>query len=111
MECVFCKIVKGEIPSEKVYEDQFVLGFKDIYPKAETHLVFIHKEHTKDIVELIESDSKQIQDLFSAIGKYSRSSGLYDKHFKVISNVGERAGQSVFHTHIHLLSGKRLGRL
>lgn len=103
---IFSKIIKGEIPCDKVYEDDNVLAFKDINPIAEIHLLFIHKKETKDIVDMAEKDDQQFVDLFQAIAKYTKESGLYDKGFRLMSNVGASAGQSVFHTHFHVLSGK-----
>ncbi|MGB0453083.1 MAG: HIT domain-containing protein [Bacteriovoracaceae bacterium] len=110
-DCLFCKIIKGEINSTKVYEDENVIGFKDIYPQAEIHNLFIHKKHTKDIAEMLETDFSQIEDLMKAISKYVSDNGYRsgEKAFRLVNNCGPGAGQTVFHTHIHFLSGKELG--
>lgn len=110
-DCLFCKIFKGEIPSTKVYEDLNVIGFQDLYPQSKIHLLFIHKEHSKNVNEMMGNDPKQISDVFSAIKNYSEKEGLEkDGGFRVVTNLGSLAGQTVFHTHFHVLSGEQLGR-
>lgn len=109
-DCLFCKIFKREIPADVVYEDNNVLGFKDINPQAKTHLLFIHKTHSENINHMIRLSSSQLNQVFSAIEKYTNENGIEDKGFRLVTNVGAEAGQSVFHTHIHLLAGEKLGR-
>lgn len=106
--CLFCKIIKGDIPCEKVYEDDFVIAFKDIYPLAKIHLLFVHKNHTKDINEMMESDPQQIAQLYYAMSKHSKASGLAESGYRVVTNLGKNGGQEVFHTHFHMLGGERL---
>ncbi|MBL6988996.1 MAG: HIT domain-containing protein [Bacteriovoracaceae bacterium] len=108
--CLFCKILHGEVPSNKVYEDENVFAFLDINPQAETHLLFIHRNHTPNIVNMTDTHPQDLQDLFVAISTYSKEKGLYKKGFRVVSNIGESSGQTVFHTHIHILSDVRLGK-
>ncbi len=108
--CLFCKIVKGEIPIEKVYEDDDVLGFKDIAPMAPIHLLFIHKEHTANMVELVDFHEDHLLPLFKAVTNYAKEQKFVEGGFRIVSNIGPDAGQSVFHTHLHLLSGDRLGK-
>jgi histidine triad (HIT) family protein len=107
-DCLFCKIVKGEVPSDKVYENENVLAFKDIYPQAKEHFLFIHKSHTKDIEELIDNDPSQITDIFKAISNFTKEHSLDQNSFRLVNNKGAMAGQSVFHTHFHLLGGEPL---
>ena len=107
--CLFCKIIKGEIPSTKVYEDDHVFGFVDIYPQAKTHLLFIHKVHTSNINEMADEPCT-VGEAFQAIQKYTRSIGLDKNGFRVVTNLGPEAGQTVFHTHFHVLGGEKLGR-
>ncbi|WP_127718091.1 histidine triad nucleotide-binding protein [Halobacteriovorax sp. HLS] len=107
--CIFCKIVAGEIPSTKVYEDEKVLGFKDLNPMAEVHNLFIHKDHTQDLNDLSDNKQDQLGDIFSAISKYSKESKLAEDGFRVVTNIGNNGGQTVFHTHFHVLGGQRLG--
>ncbi len=107
--CIFCKIVKGEIPSTKVYEDDKVYGFVDLYPQAKIHLLFIHKSHTKNINEMALSP-EAIGEVFTAIKIYSEQAGLDKNGFRIVTNLGPEAGQTVFHTHFHVLGGEQLKR-
>ncbi|MBF0312555.1 MAG: histidine triad nucleotide-binding protein [Oligoflexia bacterium] len=106
--CIFCKIIKGEIPSQKVYEDEQVTAFKDIHPAAPIHLLFVHKNHTQDINHTLAESPQDILDLFAAIKSYTQKERLDDRGFRIITNLGVDGGQSVFHTHFHLLAGKKL---
>jgi histidine triad (HIT) family protein len=108
-DCIFCKIVEGKIPSTKVYEDEKVIGFKDLRPQAAIHQLFIHKAHTKDINELSKTDPSQLADLFNGIRLYTEKEGLTQNGFRVVTNLGAHAGQTVFHTHLHVLGGEPLG--
>lgn len=108
-DCIFCKIVEGTIPSTKIYEGDKVVGFKDLHPNAAVHYLFIHKGHTKDVNEMMAQDPAQVQDLFQAIAEVSRREGLDQKGFRVVTNLGPYAGQTVFHTHFHLVAGEPLG--
>ncbi len=107
--CIFCKIVEGDIPSTKVYEDQFVIGFKDLHPQAKIHQLFIHKKHTRDINHIAKEDPAQLADLFHAIRTYTEQEKLVHNGFRVVTNLGPHAGQTVFHTHLHVLAGEPLG--
>jgi len=108
-QCLFCKIVKAEIPSTKVFENENVLGIVDIYPQAKSHFLFLHKKHTQNMCEM-SSDPIQYQDIFLAINEFSSTSAFLKNGFRVVTNVGLEAGQSVFHTHFHVLGGEKLGR-
>jgi histidine triad (HIT) family protein len=108
-DCIFCKIVDGKIPSTKIYEDDNVIGFKDLRPQALIHQLFIHKKHTKNINDLVKNDPAQLAHLFDAIKSYSEQEGLIEEGFRVVTNLGPNAGQTVFHTHLHLLAGEALG--
>lgn len=107
-DCIFCKIIEGTIPSTKVYEGGKVVGFKDLHPNAAVHYLFIHKSHTRDVNHMMDQDPTQVQDLFRAITEVSRKEGLDQKGFRVVTNLGEHAGQTVFHTHFHLVGGEPL---
>ena len=109
-DCLFCKIANGIIPVEKVYEKNNVIGFRDINPLAPIHLLFIHKNHTKDLNDICINDSKGLMELMTAIGEYSQKNGLKESGYRVVSNIGKSSGQSIFHTHFHILSGPRLGK-
>lgn len=107
--CLFCRIVKGEIPSQKVFENESVYGFVDIYPQAKIHMLFIHKSHSADINQM-SSDPESIGAVFKAIADYTKSEGLDQNGFRVVTNLGKNAGQTVFHTHFHVVGGESLGR-
>lgn len=108
-DCLFCQIIAGKIPSKKVYEDDNVYAFEDIHPMAKTHWLFIHKNHTKDISEMAASP-EQLEQLFGAITKVAKAEGLDQTGYRVVTNLGTNGGQTVFHTHFHVLGGERLGR-
>ena len=107
-DCLFCQIVEGKIPSEKVFENDRVLGFKDLYPQAKEHYLFIHKKHTHNINELIGQDPDQVKDIFIAIKEFTKSQALSENGFRVVTNLGADGGQTVFHTHFHVLGGEQL---
>jgi len=106
-DCIFCKIAKGEIPCNKVYEDETVLAFYDLNPAAKVHVLVIPKEHIANILEINEDNSKVVAHIFEVIGKLAKELKL-ERGFRVVSNCNEYAGQSVFHLHFHLLGGEQL---
>lgn len=106
--CIFCKIIKGEIPSTKVYEDEEILAFKDIHPKAPTHILVIPKKHIISINEIEEKDEILIGKMFTVIKRIAREQGIAENGYKVISNCGENGGQEVKHLHFHILGGKKM---
>lgn len=105
--CLFCKIVAGDIPSAKVYEDDGVLAFRDIAPQAPVHILVIPKTHIPSIAEVNEENSAAAARCLEAIGKIARQEGL-EKGFRVISNCGADAGQTVPHLHFHILAGRAM---
>lgn len=108
-DCVFCKIIKGEIPSEKVYEDEEVLAFKDIQPAAPIHILVIPKKHIENLLEVKEEDSYLIAHIYQVINKIAKDMNIEKEGFRVIVNCGKDAGQEVMHVHFHLLAGRKLG--
>ena len=108
MDCLFCKIAAGEIPSTKVYEDDAVYAFLDIDPQAPFHAVFIPKQHIVSAGEITPENSAIVARIFEAIAKVAKREGL-DNGFRVVTNCGEDAGQSVPHLHFHLLAKRNLG--
>lgn len=106
-DCLFCKIVAGEIPSTKVYEDETVLAFRDIAPQAPTHILVIPKAHIASVAEISADNSAVVAHLFEVIAKIAREEGLEDG-YRVISNCGAHAGQTVPHLHFHILGGRQL---
>ncbi len=106
-DCLFCKIAAGEIPSQKAYEDDQVLVFHDIEPQAPTHLLVIPKVHIASAGEISSENSAVVAHMFEVISKLTKELGLTD--FRVVSNCGASAGQSVFHLHFHVLAGRNMG--
>lgn len=107
MDCLFCKIIAGEIPSTKVYEDELVFAFRDINPQAPTHILVIPKEHIASAADIDESNSAIVAHIFEVIPKIAAAEGLTGG-FRVISNSGDDACQSVHHLHFHILGGAKL---
>lgn len=107
MDCLFCKIIKGEIPSTKVYEDDKILAFRDINPMAPTHILVIPKEHIGGVDELNDQNSAVVSHIFAKIAEIAKKEGL-ENGYRVVSNVGEDGGQTVRHLHFHILGGKKL---
>ncbi len=112
-ECIFCKIIAGEIPSEKVYEDETVYAFKDINPVAPVHILIIPKKHIMGIQTVDDRDSALIGHMFVAARKIAEKMGIapdenLNKGYRLVFNVGRDAGQSVFHLHLHLIGGRSM---
>ncbi|AZV55794.1 histidine triad nucleotide-binding protein [Clostridium sp. AWRP] len=105
-DCIFCKIIKGEIPSEKIYEDDMVLSFKDIEPAAPVHVLIIPKKHIGSINDLTEDDSKIIAHIYLVAKQIATKLGIDEKGYRIVTNCGEEAGQTVHHVHFHLLGGR-----
>lgn len=106
-DCLFCKIIKGEIPSTKVYEDEFVYAFNDINPQAPVHVLIIPKEHISSAAEITAENSAVLPHIFEAAAKIAKQLNL-DNGFRIVTNSGEYGCQSVHHLHFHLLSGRQL---
>ncbi len=107
-DCLFCKIEKGDIPAEKVYDDDSVFAISDINPQAPVHLLIIPKKHYSTILELDEKDQELVGSVFSAANCLAKDYGLDQSGFRVVVNCGAEAGQSVFHVHYHLLGGRAM---
>ena len=105
--CLFCKIVRGDIPSTKVYEDEKVLAFRDIAPMAPTHILVIPKEHIGSVAEVTAENAQIVAHIFTVIPAIAKADGL-EGGYRVVSNCGPDAGQTVHHLHFHILGGKQL---
>ena len=103
-DCLFCKIAAGEIPADVVYADDQVMVFRDINPKAPTHVLAIPRRHIPSAANLTDADGDLLAALFAALGHVAEEAGL--RGYRIITNVGAEAGQSVFHLHFHLLGGR-----
>ena len=108
MDCLFCKIIAGEIPSTKVYEDENVFCFKDIAPIAPVHYLIVPNEHISGADMINGENSHYIAKIFEAAAKIAKNEGISDG-FRIITNCGENAGQTVNHLHFHLLAGVKMG--
>lgn len=106
--CIFCKIMAGEIPTTKVYEDEFCFAFKDIEPLAPQHFLVIPKQHIASVAEVDAAMEPVVGYIFGVIAKLSREMG-FENGFRVVTNCGKDAGQTVNHLHFHVLAGKELG--
>ena len=107
MDCIFCMIAEGKIPSSKVYEDETILAFRDINPQTPVHILVIPKEHIASVDEITEENSAVAAHIFETIPKIAKSEGLTNG-YRVITNIGEDGAQSVKHMHFHILGGKKL---
>lgn len=108
-DCIFCKIIKGEIPSTKIYEDENVLAFKDINPAAPIHILVVPKQHIENVLEINEENKEIASNIFLAINKIAKQLGIDQNGFRVITNCGKDAGQEVMHLHFHILAGGKMG--
>ncbi|MGN0571134.1 MAG: histidine triad nucleotide-binding protein [Candidatus Fimenecus sp.] len=107
MDCLFCKIIAGEIPSKKVYEDEHCFAFYDINPQADTHFLVVPKMHLASANEITAENAAEIAHIFTVIPQICKELGL--ESYRIINNCGAGAGQTVLHLHFHVLSGDTLG--
>ncbi len=106
-DCLFCKIIRGEIPAKKVHEDEHTFAFEDISPQAPTHVLIVPKKHIRGLKEAVQEDAELIGHLQLAAAKIGRQRGI-EEGYRTVLNVGPKSGQSVFHLHLHLLGGRDL---
>ena len=108
-DCLFCKIVAGEVPATVVRDDAHTLAFRDINPQAPTHVLVIPKEHHENVAVLAAGDSELLGRVLQAASAVAADEGIADRGYRLVFNTGREAGQSVFHVHVHLLGGRGLG--
>ena len=106
--CLFCRIAAGSVPADIVHQDDLVVAFRDINPKAPTHILLIPRRHINSAAELSGTDAEMLGRLFSVSAQISRDAGIAQAGYRLVSNVGAGAGQSVFHLHFHLLGGRSM---
>jgi histidine triad (HIT) family protein len=109
MDCLFCKIAGGEIPSTKVYEDEQVYAFLDIEPQAPVHIILIPKTHISSANELNEENAAVVGHIFAVAAKIAKEKGFSEQGYRIVNNCGEDGGQTVGHLHFHLLAGRNFG--
>lgn len=109
MDCLFCKIIRGEIPSAKVYEDEMVYAFLDIDPQAPTHIILVPKEHIASANELNDENAGIVGHIFAVAAKLAADRGFAENGYRIVNNCGRDGGQTVGHLHFHLLAGRNLG--
>lgn len=107
--CLFCKIIKGEIPSSKVYEDDEILAFNDINPAAPIHILVIPKKHIDSLAQMQKEDEALVGKIYGVINKIAEDKGFKESGYRVIVNCGKDAGQEVMHLHFHVLAGAKFG--
>ena len=108
-DCLFCKIIKGEIPSTKVYEDEDVLAFKDINPAAPIHILLIPQKHIDSLADVKEEDGELIAKMHRIVNVIAEQEGFRESGYRLIVNCGKDSGQEVMHLHFHILAGTKMG--
>lgn len=108
MDCLFCKIVSGQIPAKKIHEDERCLGFLDINPQAPTHALFIPKKHLATLNDASADDSSLLGHLLVTASAFAKTQGFGESGYRVVMNTNRDGGQTVFHVHLHLLAGRAL---
>lgn len=108
MDCLFCKIAAGEIPSTKVYEDDVVYAFRDIDPQAPSHILIIPKQHISSVNEINEENCAVVGHIFKVAAEIARAEGIAEEGYRIVTNIGENGGQTVGHLHYHMLGGRSL---
>lgn len=106
MDCLFCKIIAGEVPSTKVYEDDLCYAFRDIAPQAPTHILVIPKKHIESVSAVTSENSADVAHIFEVIAKIAEEEGIAKDGYRVVSNIGERGQQTVPHLHFHVIGGR-----
>ncbi len=105
-DCIFCRIAAGEIPTTRLHDDEHVIAFRDIAPRAPTHILVIPREHIASAADLTDADSPLLGRLFAVTAELARTEGIADAGYRVITNVGHWGGQTVDHLHFHLMGGR-----
>jgi len=108
MDCIFCQIVAGKLPSQTLYQDEEIMAFRDIKPLASTHVLIIPKKHIPDLVHLSEADAPVIGRMVNVANQLAKSEGISQNGYRLVINCGYDAGQIVPHIHMHLIGGRRL---
>ena len=108
MDCIFCQIVAGKVPSDIVYQDEDIIAFRDINPQAPVHLLIIPKRHIPSLAQISEAESSLIANMVNIANQLAKREGVFEKGYRLVINCGKEGGQLVPHLHMHLLGGRRL---
>lgn len=108
-DCLFCKIISGEVPSDKIYEDEKVYAFSDISPQAPIHIIIVPKEHISSVNEIYDDNADVVGHIFAVAAKLAKEKDFANDGYRIVNNCGEHGGQTVGHLHFHLLAGRNLG--
>lgn len=108
-DCLFCRIIAGEVPATRVHADDLVVAIRDISPRAPTHILLMPREHVASAAELTEGHGPLLGRLFAVGAELARREGIAERGYRLVTNVGRESGQSVGHLHVHLLGGRRMG--
>lgn len=109
IECIFCKIIEGTLPSEKVFENDRIVAFRDIAPQAKVHVLIVPRKHVTDLLDVMPEDSRMFSDLFIAAQHIAGKLGISGSGFRTVFNSGDHACQTIYHLHLHLLGGEQMG--
>jgi histidine triad (HIT) family protein len=107
-DCIFCKIISGEIPSQKLYQDELVTAFRDIHPVAPTHVLIIPNKHIPSVNDVTPEDETMLGHIYSVAHQLAVQEGIQEQGYRLIVNTGPHAGQDVYHLHLHLIGGQRM---
>lgn len=107
-DCIFCKIIRKEIPSQVVYEDDRILAFKDVNPLAPVHILIIPKEHLTNVLDIDDNNADLVGHIHLVANKLAREAGIAEKGFRIVTNCNKEGGQIIFHLHYHLIGGEEL---
>ena len=110
-DCIFCKIASGEIPSDKVYESENIVGFRDLNPIASTHILFIPKKHYEHLSAIPIDEFNLFPEIMKAIVETAQKENVVESGYRVVANINKNAGQEIFHFHMHLIGGRQLGKM
>ncbi len=108
-DCLFCRIASGEVPATLVHDDELVLAFRDIAPRAPTHVLLITRRHIASAADLTEADGPLLGRLFAVAATLARTEGIEEAGYRLVTNIGDWGGQTVHHLHLHLLGGRSMG--
>jgi len=111
MDCIFCRIISGEIQSEILYQDEQAVAFRDVNPKAPVHLLVVPRKHIESVAELTEDEAPILGHLVAVANRLAREAGISEKGYRLVVNCGPDGGQVVPHLHLHLLGGRQMGKL